>query len=126
MIWYWSNQRARISFFFSVVYLYILVPTYYLLYIHLLAIFDWYFSFRYFHFFFSLSATVTIVCLFTPKLYIILLHPEKNVRQSMMNKSVYQKTMTQSIKNGPGTVNNGEVVSNKKNLDNGKILFKII
>ena len=70
--------------------------------------------------FFSLSATVTIVCLFTPKLYIILLHPEKNVRQSMMNKSQYQKT-TQSIKNGPGTVNvnNGEVVSNKKNLDNG-------
>ena len=89
-------------------------------------IFDWYFSFRYFHLFFSLSATVTIVCLFTPKLYIILLHPEKNVRQSMMNKSVYQKTMTQSIKNGPGTVNNGEVISNKKNLDNGKILFKII
>ena len=43
----------------------------------------------------------------------------------MMNKSVYQKTMTQSIKNGPGTVNNGEVVSNKKNLDNGKFLFKI-
>ena len=107
-------------------YLSYLVPTYYQSYIHLLAIFDWYFSFRYFHLFFSLSATVTIVCLFTPKLYIILLHPEKNVRQSMMNKSVYQKTMTQSIKNGPGTVNNGEVVSNKKNLDNGKILFKII
>ncbi|KAK3854504.1 hypothetical protein Pcinc_039024, partial [Petrolisthes cinctipes] len=32
----------------------------------------------------SLSATVALVCLFTPKLYIILLHPERNVRQSMM------------------------------------------
>ncbi|XP_050543017.1 metabotropic glutamate receptor 2 isoform X1 [Daktulosphaira vitifoliae] len=32
----------------------------------------------------SLSASVTIVCLFSPKLYIILCHPERNVRQSMM------------------------------------------
>lgn len=45
----------------------------------------------------SLSATVTIVCLFTPKLYIILLHPEKNIRQSMMNKSQYGSKQ-QSVK----------------------------
>ncbi|KAK9501334.1 hypothetical protein O3M35_012070 [Rhynocoris fuscipes] len=32
----------------------------------------------------SLSANVTIVCLFSPKLYIILIRPERNVRQSMM------------------------------------------
>ncbi|XP_055853486.1 metabotropic glutamate receptor 2 isoform X1 [Episyrphus balteatus] len=32
----------------------------------------------------SLSASVTIACLFTPKLYIILVRPERNVRQSMM------------------------------------------
>ncbi|XP_045475410.1 metabotropic glutamate receptor 2-like isoform X2 [Harmonia axyridis] len=32
----------------------------------------------------SLSASVTIACLFTPKLYIILIRPERNVRQSMM------------------------------------------
>ncbi|KAM7311515.1 metabotropic glutamate receptor 6 [Ixodes scapularis] len=34
----------------------------------------------------SLSASVTLACLFVPKLYIILLHPEKNVRQSIMAK----------------------------------------
>ena len=39
----------------------------------------------------SLSATVTLLCLFTPKLYIILLHPEKNVRQSMMPQHKYSK-----------------------------------
>ncbi|KAF6209121.1 hypothetical protein GE061_014864 [Apolygus lucorum] len=32
----------------------------------------------------SLSACVTIFCLFSPKLYIILIRPERNVRQSMM------------------------------------------
>ncbi|KAF2903644.1 hypothetical protein ILUMI_02551 [Ignelater luminosus] len=32
----------------------------------------------------SLSASVTVVCLFSPKLYIILIRPERNVRQSMM------------------------------------------
>lgn len=32
----------------------------------------------------SLSATVMVACLFAPKLYIILVHPERNVRQSMM------------------------------------------
>ncbi|KAL7014522.1 hypothetical protein ACKWTF_015984 [Chironomus riparius] len=32
----------------------------------------------------SLSASVTMACLFTPKLYIILVRPERNVRQSMM------------------------------------------
>ena len=35
---------------------------------------------------FSLSATVALICMFTPKLYIILLRPERNVRQSMMVK----------------------------------------
>lgn len=32
----------------------------------------------------SLSGSVTLACLFSPKLYIILIHPERNVRQSMM------------------------------------------
>ncbi|XP_067659268.1 metabotropic glutamate receptor 8-like [Haliotis asinina] len=39
----------------------------------------------------SLSATVALVCMFTPKLYIILLHPERNVRQSMMAKAAFTK-----------------------------------
>ncbi|KPJ01848.1 Metabotropic glutamate receptor [Papilio xuthus] len=32
----------------------------------------------------SLSASVTLACLFSPKLYIILIRPERNVRQSIM------------------------------------------
>ncbi|CAD0247129.1 unnamed protein product [Spodoptera exigua] len=32
----------------------------------------------------SLSASVTLVCLFSPKLYIIIVHPERNVRASLM------------------------------------------
>lgn len=33
----------------------------------------------------SLSAYVTLFCLYSPKLYIIILHPEKNVRKLTMN-----------------------------------------
>jgi hypothetical protein len=32
----------------------------------------------------TLSATVCLVCLFAPKLYIIVRHPERNVRKSLM------------------------------------------
>ncbi|XP_050413561.2 metabotropic glutamate receptor [Patella vulgata] len=32
----------------------------------------------------SLSATVTLACMFTPKVHIIIFHPERNIRQSMM------------------------------------------
>ncbi|CAG0918157.1 unnamed protein product [Notodromas monacha] len=47
----------------------------------------------------SLSATVAMVCLFTPKMYVIILHPEKNVRQSMMKNN---KQYSAINKGGPG------------------------
>ena len=45
----------------------------------------------------SLSATVSLVCLFTPKWYIIILHPERNIRQSMISsKGATSKTNSTS------------------------------
>ncbi|XP_061383985.1 metabotropic glutamate receptor 2-like [Danaus plexippus] len=41
----------------------------------------------------SLSASVTLVCLFSPKLYIILIRPERNVRQSIMPVRYSQKPL---------------------------------
>ncbi|XP_060080563.1 metabotropic glutamate receptor-like [Ylistrum balloti] len=48
----------------------------------------------------SLSATVALLCLFTPKMYIIVFQPEKNVRRLTMNSASYNKkpqTTTSSI-----------------------------
>lgn len=42
-----------------------------------------------------LSATVTLICMFAPKLYVILTHPEKNIRQSMA--SHVTRTYTSSL-----------------------------
>ena len=59
----------------------------------------------------SLSGTVSLVCLFTPKLYIILLHPERNVRQSMMtaNRNTSNKTPnSSSMRVDSGTQSDGE------------------
>ena len=39
----------------------------------------------------SLSATVALVCLYLPKVYIIVFHPDKNVRKLTMN-ATYHKT----------------------------------
>ena len=83
--------------------------------------------------FFSLSATVTIVCLYTPKLYIILLHPEKNIRQSMMNQSKYNDPSTKknsthnptNVKNGPEPLNVNGGIKGKKVLQNGTYLTQI-
>ncbi|XP_047503718.1 metabotropic glutamate receptor 2-like [Pieris napi] len=41
----------------------------------------------------SLSASVTLICLFSPKLYIILIRPERNVRQSIMPVRYSRKPM---------------------------------
>ncbi|GBM09685.1 Metabotropic glutamate receptor 8 [Araneus ventricosus] len=56
----------------------------------------------------SLSATVTLVCLFSHKIYIILLHPEKNVRQSLMNADKYNNPTTSSNRMNPATVSDGK------------------
>lgn len=39
----------------------------------------------------SLSAYVTLFCLFSPKVSIILLHPDKNVRKLTMNSGAYKR-----------------------------------
>lgn len=39
----------------------------------------------------SLSATVALVCLYVPKVYIIVFHPDKNVRKLTMS-ATYRKT----------------------------------
>ncbi|GAB6033506.1 hypothetical protein CHUAL_013385 [Chamberlinius hualienensis] len=44
----------------------------------------------------SLSATVALVCLYSPKIYIIVFHPDKNVRKLTMNSATYKKAPTSS------------------------------
>ncbi|KAH3820653.1 metabotropic glutamate receptor 3-like [Dreissena polymorpha] len=45
----------------------------------------------------SLSASVALVCLFTPKMYIIFFQPEKNVRKlTMMMNSMHRKTISET------------------------------
>lgn len=48
----------------------------------------------------SLSATVALVCLYSPKIYIIVFHPDKNVRKLTMNSAAYKKY-------GPGPSSTG-------------------
>nr|XP_046918549.1 metabotropic glutamate receptor-like isoform X2 [Dermatophagoides farinae] len=45
----------------------------------------------------SLSAYVALFCLFSPKLYIIIFHPDKNVRKLTMNSATYKKTTSSSV-----------------------------
>ncbi|ODN00905.1 Metabotropic glutamate receptor 8 [Orchesella cincta] len=56
----------------------------------------------------SLSAYVMIACLFGPKLYIILFHPERNVRQSMMAPATRYSTIASTAAaagGGPASLN---------------------
>lgn len=39
----------------------------------------------------TLSGYVCLICLFSPKIYIILRHPDKNVRKLTMNSGTYKK-----------------------------------
>ncbi|XP_054707445.1 metabotropic glutamate receptor 6-like [Uloborus diversus] len=69
----------------------------------------------------SLSATVTLFCLFTPKLYVILIHPEKNVRQSLMCQSKYGTNDTRLTaiagKNERPTLSEGSTEANEVNCN---------
>ncbi|CAH1776113.1 unnamed protein product [Owenia fusiformis] len=58
----------------------------------------------------SLSGTVLLACMFTPKLYIIILHPERNIRQSMMSGKLTSKTNnSNSARMDSGTQSDAEM-----------------
>ncbi|KAH9421598.1 Metabotropic glutamate receptor 3, partial [Dermatophagoides pteronyssinus] len=63
----------------------------------------------------SLSAYVALFCLFSPKLYIIIFHPDKNVRKLTMNSATYKKTASSSV---PTTSSNHEHVKLTVSDDN--------
>ncbi|XP_043238837.1 metabotropic glutamate receptor-like [Amphibalanus amphitrite] len=44
----------------------------------------------------SLSASVALICLYAPKVYIIVFHPEKNVRKLTMNSAAYRRAVSSS------------------------------
>lgn len=52
----------------------------------------------------TLSGYVCLICLFSPKIYIILRHPDKNVRKLTMNSGTYKKGPTGG---GSGTSGTG-------------------
>lgn len=64
----------------------------------------------------SLSATVTLVCLFTPKMYIILVRPERNVRQSMMpvRLTTFNKSANDGSMMGPVMLTAATCCQNEK------------
>lgn len=80
----------------------------------------------------SLSATVTLVCLFTPKLYIILVRPERNVRQSMMpvRLTTFNKSGNDGSMMGPVMLTAATCCQNEKvktaSMDQNKVAGKEI
>ncbi|KAK3101279.1 hypothetical protein FSP39_002364 [Pinctada imbricata] len=61
----------------------------------------------------SLSATVALVCLFVPKMYIIVFQPEKNVRRLTMISASYRRTLTKTS-SGLATGNNHDSHNNER------------
>ncbi|XP_044573571.1 metabotropic glutamate receptor isoform X3 [Drosophila ananassae] len=51
----------------------------------------------------SLSASVALVCLYSPKVYILIFHPDKNVRKLTMNSTVYRRSATIGAQCGPSS-----------------------
>ncbi|KAH8236307.1 hypothetical protein KR032_006873, partial [Drosophila birchii] len=50
----------------------------------------------------SLSASVALVCLYSPKVYILVFHPDKNVRKLTMNSTVYRRSAATGTGAGGG------------------------
>ncbi|XP_017155685.1 metabotropic glutamate receptor isoform X1 [Drosophila miranda] len=49
----------------------------------------------------SLSASVALVCLYSPKVYILVFHPDKNVRKLTMNSTVYRRSAAAGAQGPP-------------------------
>ncbi len=60
----------------------------------------------------SLSAFVALLCLFTPKMYIIMFQPQKNVRKLTMNSGTYKKGASSSF--SIPTSNHGKINLGKR------------
>jgi hypothetical protein len=58
----------------------------------------------------SLSAYVALFCLFSPKIYIIIFHPDKNVRKLTMNSNTYRKPPPSSGVYCPSSSNHGKSI----------------
>ena len=56
----------------------------------------------------ALSAYVALFCLFSPKIYIIIFHPDKNVRKLTMNSATYKKAPTSSTTCPTTSANHGK------------------
>jgi hypothetical protein len=59
---------------------------------------------------------VALFCLFSPKIYIIIFHPDKNVRKLTMNSATYKKAPTTSTTCPTTSANHGIYADNSYNL----------
>lgn len=73
----------------------------------------------------SLSATVALVCLYVPKVYIIVFHPDKNVRKLTMT-ATYRKGPNRqgtSTSTGPNAAGQSAGTNNKSSNHSGIFSF---
>ena len=61
----------------------------------------------------SLSATVALVCLYMPKVYIIVFHPDKNVRKLTMTATYRKGPSSTRQASTQGTTNTAGAQGNK-------------
>lgn len=58
----------------------------------------------------SMNATVALVCLYSPKVYIIIFHPDKNVRKLTMNSAAYRKYNSAATPSAPSSSSKGSYI----------------